>query len=245
MPATLTWKGDEWLRRVLIPAASMAVEDTAKRGAVIVQRSMRKGAGASSPGSPPNRRSGSLARSIVGVGPRSTGKPLTGAVGTNHIAARINEFGGTIRPKKQKALCFPINAAGERFARTRGGGGVKAYTDGEAAHMRGVLLALMFKYNGPPKAKGKRAKAAPGGKVFLFKRNKKGGGVWGVAMRSDPLKKFIDAEPMFVVTRQVVLPARPMLRPLVTNPEHRATLTRHMARVFRDNLRTLSRSGGV
>lgn len=246
---TVNWKGDEWLAKAFIPAGNAAIDDTVKYGAEIVRESMQAGLGAAKPGTPPNRHTNKLAKSIRSEGPKQTGQYLVGRVGTNAINARILEFGGTIIPRKQKALCFPINKAGEDFARKRGGG-VKAYGDGEGAHMRGVLLALMFKYNGAGnKARGRRrakGSVTGGGYRFVFKRKKgKFTGVWGVVKRgAGKDAPFIESEPMFLVTKRVTIRARPFLRPLVNSPDRQQALRTFAANAFSTRLHQFSQRGG-
>lgn len=63
----------------------------------------------SAPGSPPNRQQGALSRSISSVVEGRTAR-----VGSNLAYARIQEKGGTIRPRNGRFLWVPINArAGE------------------------------------------------------------------------------------------------------------------------------------
>ena len=249
---TVSWKGDEWLAKAFIPAGNAAIDDTVKYGAEIVRESMQAGIGAAKPGTPPNRHTNKLAKSIRSEGPKQTGQYLVGRVGTNDIRARILEFGGTIVPRKQKALCFPINKAGEEFARKRGGG-VKAYGDGEGAHMRGVLLALMFKYNGAGGASRRMRRKRTGGKSvtgggyrFVFKRKKgKFTGVWGVVKRGQGKDApFIESEPMFLVTKRVTIRARPFLRPLVNSPDRQQALRTFAANAFSTRLHQFSQQGG-
>lgn len=249
---TVNWKGDEWLAKAFIPAGNAAINDTVKYGAELVRGSMHAGMGPSAPFTPPNRHTNKLAKSIRSEGPQQTGQYLVGRIGTNDIRARILEFGGTIVPRKQKALCFPINKAGEEFARKRGGG-VKQYGDGDSAHMRGVLLALMFKYNGAGGAsrrlRRKRTKGASvtgGGYRFVFKRKKgKFSGVWGVVKRGVKDAPFIETEPMFLVTKRVTIRARPYLRPLVQNPDRQQALRTFAANAFSTRLRQFSTRGAA
>lgn len=249
---TVNWKGDEWLAKAFIPAGNAAFEDIAKWGKDQVMGSMHAGTGPSAPFTPPNRHLNKLAKSIYGEGPAEHGVPFVARIGSNSIRARILEFGGTIIPRKQKALCFPINKAGEDFARKRGGG-VKAYGDGESAHMRGVLLALMFKYNGPGnKARGRRrakGSVTGGGYRFVFKRKKgKFTGVWGVVKRGQGKDApFIETEPMFLVTKRVTIRARPFLRPLVNSPDRQQALRTFAVNAFSTRLRQFStfKEGGI
>jgi len=78
----------------------------------IVRAFPRTGAGVpSSPGQPPAVQGGALRHSMTY---RITGRVLT--VGTNLVYAAILHFGGTIRPKRAKALTIPIapEARGKR-----------------------------------------------------------------------------------------------------------------------------------
>lgn len=60
----------------------------------------------SAPGSPPNRQTGNLSRSIQ---PHLVA-PGVVRVGANERYARIHELGGVIRPKRAKYLWIPVNA---------------------------------------------------------------------------------------------------------------------------------------
>lgn len=248
---TVSWGGDAWLEQAFIPAGNAAFEDIAKWGKDQVMGSMHAGTGPSAPFTPPNRHLNKLAKSITGEGPSAHGVPFTARVGSNSIRARILEFGGTIIPRKQKALCFPINKAGEDFARKRGGG-VKAYGDGDSVNMRGVLLALMFKYNGAGGASRRMRRKRTGGKSvtgggyrFVFKRKKgKFTGVWGVVKRGQGKDApFIESEPMFLVTKRVTIRARPFLRPLVNSPDRQQALRTFAANAFSTRLSQFSQRG--
>jgi hypothetical protein len=119
--------------------------------------------------------------------------------------------------------------------------------------MRGVLLALMFKYNGAGGAsrrlRRKRTKGASvtgGGYRFVFKRKKgKFSGVWGVVKRGVKDAPFIESEPMFLVTKRVTIKARPYLRPLVQNPDRQQALRTFAANAFSTRLRQFSTRGAA
>lgn len=60
----------------------------------------------SAPGTPPNRQTGNLSRSIQ---PHLVATGVV-RVGANERYARIHEMGGVIRPKRAKYLWIPVNA---------------------------------------------------------------------------------------------------------------------------------------
>ncbi len=125
MPVSHNWKGEEVLARI-----RKNVERSIATSAIILQTEtklqLNKGASppSSSPGSPPHRLTGALGQSIqtdlrgireknprVRVGPSLFIVPY----------ARIQELGGTIVPRKGKALAVPIGAEGRKAARDAGG----------------------------------------------------------------------------------------------------------------------------
>lgn len=250
---TVSWKGDAWLEQAFIPAGNMAFDDIAEWGMERVRGSMHAGTGPSAPFTPPNRHLNNLVETVMGEGPSMHGIPFTARVGSNAIQARILEFGGTIVPRKQKALCFPINDAARKFAASRGMGAKgKQYSDGAPAHMRGVLLALMFKYNGAGGASRRMRRKRTSGKSvtgggyrFVFKRKKgKFTGVWGVVKRGQGKDApFIESEPMFLVTKRVTIRARPFLRPLVNSPDRQQALRTFAANAFSTRLHQFSQRG--
>ncbi len=68
----------------------------------------------SAPGTPPNRQTGNLSRSIQ---PHLVA-PGVVRVGANERYARIHELGGVIRPKAAKYLWIPVNAKGSETPRS-------------------------------------------------------------------------------------------------------------------------------
>lgn len=66
----------------------------------------------SAPGSPPAKNTGTLGRSIQ-IDQTNPDRLL---VGTNVVYAKIQEFGGIIRPKKGKALPVPMNLEAKRIS---------------------------------------------------------------------------------------------------------------------------------
>lgn len=214
MSATVTWKGDEWMQTVGIPAANEAVTHAAQVGAQIVRKSLGSNHGGtrSKPFNPPNTQSNQLRRSIQYATPEQIGKPLTAQVGTNTLYARVLEFGGTIRAKG-KALVFPLNAAAEKCVN-------KGSTSGRPAAMRSVLNALKFKYTGNRRLVWLKSKS--GFVICVMDKGGKGGKGSRVLLN----------EPRFLMTRQVTIKARPFLRPLVHNPDNTAQLARAVRVAF-------------
>lgn len=119
------WKGEEVLTRI-----RKNVERSIATSAIILQietkNQLNKGASppSSAPGSPPHKLTGALGQSIqtdlrgireknprVRVGPSLFRVPY----------ARIQELGGTIVPRKGRALAVPIGAEGRKAARDAGG----------------------------------------------------------------------------------------------------------------------------
>lgn len=125
MTVSHNWKGEEVLARI-----RKNVRRSIAASAIILQtetkNQLNKGASppSSAPGSPPHKLTGALGQSIqtdlrgireknprVRVGPSLFRVPY----------ARIQELGGTIIPKKGRALAVPIGAAGRKAARDAGG----------------------------------------------------------------------------------------------------------------------------
>lgn len=81
-----------------------AADAMAQTYQVTVVRSMR-GAAPSAPGTPPARRTGTLARSVRAEGAKLTGPgKATSSVAPHTVYARIQQTGGTIVPVRAKAL---------------------------------------------------------------------------------------------------------------------------------------------
>lgn len=66
----------------------------------------------SAPGAPPAKNTGTLGRSIQ----IDQTNPERLLVGTNVVYAKIQEFGGVIRPKRVKALPVPMNLEAKRLS---------------------------------------------------------------------------------------------------------------------------------
>lgn len=66
------------------------------------------GPGPSPAGSPPAVQTGTLRRSVQVDRSKNKGKHPKVRIGTNLVYARIHEFGGTITPKRAKALAFQL-----------------------------------------------------------------------------------------------------------------------------------------
>ncbi len=79
--------------------------------------SLTSGGTPSTPGQPPAKRTGALARSIQAIDVTIDPKKPTYRVGTNLPYARIQEFGGRIVPKKSRYLTVPIGVEGMRAAK--------------------------------------------------------------------------------------------------------------------------------
>jgi phage gpG-like protein len=95
-------------------AAVMVQRETMR---LLNQRSSRGKYGRSSPGEPPHKDTGTLARSIE-IDEATPEVPVA-HVGSNLAYARILEYGGTIRPKHAKALSIPVNAQARKLRSPR------------------------------------------------------------------------------------------------------------------------------
>ena len=85
-------------------AALAAADDMAAAYQISVQRSM-KGPSPSAPGTPPARRTGTLARSVVAEAAKLTGPgKATSSVAPHTVYARIQQLGGDIYPVRAKIL---------------------------------------------------------------------------------------------------------------------------------------------
>lgn len=82
-------------------------------------RSSNIGSGGQSspPGEPPANRTGALMRSVQAIDVTTDRMRPTWRVGTALPYAKIQEFGGLIRPKKGRFLPVPIGVAGQRAMR--------------------------------------------------------------------------------------------------------------------------------
>lgn len=106
------------------PAIDKAIQAGIKQGldaaGVHLQREIRdslNGQSPSSPGNPPGRRTGTLAKSIQVDRSGNRGARPVVRVGTNLEYAPIHEFGGTITPKKADALKFKLPDGSWRTAK--------------------------------------------------------------------------------------------------------------------------------
>lgn len=205
MSTTVSWHGDEWLARVGIPAATVAVNHAAAVGSQLVRDSLGTDHGGtpSRPFNPPNTQTNQLRRSIQFAKVEQTGKPLTAQVGTSTRYARVLEFGGTIRAKGKKLL-VPLNREAAKALKRVGG-------NPRALHLRLIprpgkppLLVSWDNY-------GKRSRGS--------RKAKSAGG--GEQMR-----------PMFILLTSVTIAPRPFLRPLVNNPDNQQRLRAAIRTVF-------------
>lgn len=107
-PGAITAKMEAAIKAGL-SASSQKVVDTS-----VASMGQRGGGKPSAPGSPPNRQSGSLSKSLVyAVNGR------TSRVGTNIRHGRIQELGGTINAKSGKSLAVPIHDKAKRLSSPR------------------------------------------------------------------------------------------------------------------------------
>ncbi len=79
--------------------------------------SLTSGLNPSAPGEPPANRTGNLKKKIDVVNVTVNKLKPTWRVGTNVVYARIQEFGGRIRPTKSKYLAVPVGPDGARAAK--------------------------------------------------------------------------------------------------------------------------------
>ncbi len=105
--------------------------------------SLTGGLNASPPGSPPGNRTGALLRSIDAINVTTDANHPHWRVGTKLPYAKIQEYGGRIRPKNVKYLPVPIGASGVRALREAAGKSLR------------TLNLKVFK--------------APNGKLFLYR----------------------------------------------------------------------------
>lgn len=96
-----------WLQGFADRARERAATDAANAMALTYQRevvSSMHGPAPSPPGTPPARRSGTLARSVRAEPARGTGTRATSSVAPHTVYARIQQLGGTIRVVRAKVL---------------------------------------------------------------------------------------------------------------------------------------------
>ena len=98
-------------RAVIDKALQAGIKKGLDAAAIHLQGKVKQalnGGSPSSPGSPPGKKTGDLGRSIQIDRSRNKGRYPRVRVGTNKVYARIHEFGGTITPKRAKALHFQL-----------------------------------------------------------------------------------------------------------------------------------------
>jgi HK97 gp10 family phage protein len=103
--------GGEALRAAFKKLDENMRANTLRKGALAGGQVIRNGASRRAP-----RKSGNLRRSIVAEVKESNDEQATIEIGTNLDYAAIQEFGGTIVPKKAKLLAIPVTKTAERFA---------------------------------------------------------------------------------------------------------------------------------
>jgi len=125
------------LDKRMIALMQAAAKAAVWRGSITYQEAVKKtlsaggasnigqGGRSSQPGGPPAVKTGMLRRSFGVNGPGSINEirdgGLTVRIGTNLPYARIQEYGGIIRPVNVKALPVPIGVEGQRVMREFGG----------------------------------------------------------------------------------------------------------------------------
>lgn len=123
------------------------------------QQASRRGANPSSPGSPPAKDTGTLARSILIDRTGLVGDRPIVRIGTKLRYARIHEFGGTITARK--AMLIPLNQESRDFLRA--GNSVRSLPGGWVNKKNGVLHI--------PFSKGKGKRARSGEYVFSLRKS--------------------------------------------------------------------------
>jgi len=112
LPGYLRRLGDQVRDRAALDAADAMAQSY--QGAVV--RSMR-GPSPSPPGTPPARRTGTLARSVRAEPARSTGSGrASSSVAPHTVYARIQQLGGDIYPVRAKVLRW-TDKSGTHYAR--------------------------------------------------------------------------------------------------------------------------------
>jgi len=112
MTSRVDWRGDEFVKSVVLPAA----RDGLAAAAVEVERQMRtnlNGPSPSAPGDFPGKDTGDLGRSIASA---MTGD-LSVGIGTNQERGRHLEYGWHSRAKKGKFLTIPLTDKARRMRR--------------------------------------------------------------------------------------------------------------------------------
>lgn len=167
MASKVEWKGDEFMRHV-----HLAMGDAVARSAIQMQtetkrqlnrQASRRGASPSAAGNPPAKDTGALSRSIqIDDSGLREGSPKA-RVGTNLVYARIHEKGGTIKPKRVKALPVPLNQEARDLLRKVGSGGLRSENLVPIKTRRGRLLLAK-----QVSRRGKRRAHQRGDLQFLF-----------------------------------------------------------------------------
>lgn len=112
---TVEWKGDEFVKRSLIPSIQDGLKAAGLTLQVEIQRSIG-GPSPSLPGTPPGRDTSTLATSVTN---EMTG-PLSVGVGTNLKYAMALERGAVLRSKSGKWLTIPLNKEAKMMRRRHG-----------------------------------------------------------------------------------------------------------------------------
>ena len=200
---------DAEFRKLAEAAANAGLDRCAQAAAQHMRDTLSHSAGrfaTSSPGSPPNYRRGTLRKSIEGhlIGHL---KSAAGATGKAPYA-RIQETGGTIRPRTGKYLPVPVNEAAMRLSETKaatienivGVSGTGFLKLGQG--LRQLNLQFIPGRNG-------KSPLLMGRDAFSFK--------WKFGSKSSGGTGMLGFKhvPVWVLKRSVRLPPRPWARPSV------------------------------
>lgn len=185
--------------------AAVECKGWAQRGMLVGGKGM-----ASAPGRPPNQQIGSLAKSIYAVQPRD----FRAHCGSRLPYARIQEKGGVIRARRTKYLPVPLNLAAQALLAKHGGsadfiegGGGVGYIARGGLRESGVPLQFIPRKGKPPLLVGRQG---PRRVVRI------GRGIYAGAKEKE-VKQAMSGVPVFVLVRQIRLPARPWLIPALEN----------------------------
>lgn len=165
-------------------AADRGAQRAAQTCASLVRRGLGRGAPGtpSQPGTPPNTQTG-LLRNSINV--RQVGPGFYRTLSAARYS-RIQEFGGTIRPVRAKALPVPLNHAAKVILQRSGGNLRAALPNARVINRPGK----------PPLLVGREK--------FASQKGYKGG------------KRVIDrSRPVFILKKSVRLPARPFFGPVL------------------------------
>lgn len=146
-----------------IAISAIELQETIRGKLNLASSNIGSGGHPSTPGNPPAKRTGALARSIQAV--NITKNPLmpTYRVGTNNVYARIQEYGGRIRAKKGKFLPIPVGVEGQRAAKAANGDIRKLNL--RLVRTKGGKLLLVKDEAGTKKGKGARSQI-----LFVLKK---------------------------------------------------------------------------